>query len=138
MPLLIVTPLVFLGGSFYSISMLPPVWQTISMFNPVVYLISGFRWAFFGIADVPVAYRLLQSRLFGTVPAGRLLDFQNRLAHPSVTWSLSDNFCSAPLFGGWPIYMGLNETLDPFLKSEPTVAVIRLQGVIAAGARRVE
>lgn len=53
-PLLIVTPLVFLGGSFYSITMLPPVWQTISMFNPVVYLVSGFRWAFFGIEDVPV------------------------------------------------------------------------------------
>lgn len=53
-PLLIVTPLVFLGGSFYSISMLPPVWQTISMFNPVVYLVSGFRWAFFGLSDVPV------------------------------------------------------------------------------------
>lgn len=58
-PLLIVTPLVFLGGSFYSISMLPPVWQTISMFNPVVYLISGFRWAFFGLADVPVATSLI-------------------------------------------------------------------------------
>jgi len=58
-PLLVVTPLVFLGGSFYSISMLPPVWQTITMFNPVVYLISGFRWAFFGIADVPVGLSLL-------------------------------------------------------------------------------
>jgi ABC-2 type transport system permease protein len=58
-PLLIVTPLVFLGGSFYSISMLPPVWQTISMFNPVVYLISGFRWAFFDLADVPIAASLL-------------------------------------------------------------------------------
>ncbi|MEM8578050.1 MAG: ABC transporter permease [Pseudomonadota bacterium] len=58
-PLLIVTPLVFLGGSFYSISMLPPVWQTISMFNPVVYLISGFRWAFFGLADVPILTSLL-------------------------------------------------------------------------------
>lgn len=58
-PLLIVTPLVFLGGSFYSISMLPPVWQTISMFNPVVYLISGFRWAFFGTADVPIGLSLL-------------------------------------------------------------------------------
>jgi len=57
-PLLIVTPLVFLGGSFYSISMLPPVWQTISMFNPVVYLISGFRWAFFGLTDVPIATSL--------------------------------------------------------------------------------
>ena len=51
-PLLIVTPLTFLGGTFYSTSVLPPVWQTISLFNPVVYLISGFRWSFFEIADV--------------------------------------------------------------------------------------
>ena len=58
-PLLIVTPLIFLGGSFYSISMLPPLWQTITLFNPVVYLISGFRWAFFGMADVPVGLSLL-------------------------------------------------------------------------------
>ena len=58
-PLLIVTPLVFLGGSFYSISMLPPVWQTITLFNPVVYLVSGFRWSFFGLADVPVGLSLL-------------------------------------------------------------------------------
>jgi ABC-2 type transport system permease protein len=53
-PLMIVTPLTFLGGAFYSISMLPPVWQNIAMFNPVVYLISGFRWSFFGISDVNV------------------------------------------------------------------------------------
>ena len=53
-PLLIVTPLVFLGGSFYSISMLPPVWQVISHFNPVVYLISGFRWAFFGLSLIHI------------------------------------------------------------------------------------
>jgi ABC-2 type transport system permease protein len=58
-PLLVVTPLVFLGGSFYSISMLPPVWQTISFFNPVVYLVSGFRWSFFGMADVPIGLSLL-------------------------------------------------------------------------------
>ncbi|CUJ05238.1 ABC transporter permease [Cognatishimia activa] len=58
-PLLIVTPLVFLGGSFYSISMLPPFWQTVTLFNPVVYLISGFRWAFFGLADVPVGLSLV-------------------------------------------------------------------------------
>ncbi len=58
-PLLVVTPLVFLGGSFYSISMLPSAWQTVALFNPVVYLISGFRWAFFGIADVPVGLSLL-------------------------------------------------------------------------------
>jgi ABC-2 type transport system permease protein len=58
-PLLVVTPLVFLGGSFYSISMLPPIWQTVTLFNPVVYLISGFRWAFFGIADVPIGLSLL-------------------------------------------------------------------------------
>ncbi len=57
-PLLVVTPLVFLGGSFYSISMLPPMWQTITLFNPVVYLISGFRWSFFGAADVPVVASL--------------------------------------------------------------------------------
>ncbi|WP_390912813.1 ABC transporter permease [Pseudosulfitobacter sp. SM2401] len=63
-PLLIVTPLVFLGGSFYSITMLPPFWQTVSMFNPVVYLISGFRWAFFGIEDVPVMTSLFAIGLF--------------------------------------------------------------------------
>ncbi len=53
-PMMIVTPLTFLGGSFYSISMLPPLWHTITLFNPVVYLISGFRWSFYGIADVNV------------------------------------------------------------------------------------
>lgn len=53
-PLMIVTPLTFLGGAFYSIQMLPPVWQTVSLFNPVVYLISGMRWAFYGVADVNV------------------------------------------------------------------------------------
>ncbi len=63
-PLLIITPLVFLGGSFYSVTMLPPVWQTITMFNPVVYLISGFRWAFLDTADVPVGLSLLAIALF--------------------------------------------------------------------------
>ncbi|WP_166263855.1 ABC transporter permease [Marinobacter caseinilyticus] len=53
-PLMIVTPLVFLGGTFYSIDMLPAIWQTITLFNPVVYLISGFRWAFYGVSDVHV------------------------------------------------------------------------------------
>jgi len=57
-PMLVVTPLVFLGGSFYSISMLPPIWQTVTLFNPVVYLISGFRWAFFGQADVAIGISL--------------------------------------------------------------------------------
>jgi ABC-2 type transport system permease protein len=57
-PSMIVMPLAFLGGSFYSISMLPPVWQTITLFNPVVYLISGFRWSFYGVADVGVAISL--------------------------------------------------------------------------------
>jgi ABC-2 type transport system permease protein len=54
-PLMIVTPLTFLGGAFYSISMLPPIWQKITLFNPVVYLISGFRWSFYGQADVHIA-----------------------------------------------------------------------------------
>ena len=53
-PLLVITPLVFLGGAFYSVSMLPAGWQTVSLFNPVLYLISGFRWSFFGVADVPI------------------------------------------------------------------------------------
>ena len=63
-PLLVITPLVFLGGSFYSISMLPPVWQTITHFNPVLYLVSGFRWSFFGASDVPVGWSLLAITLF--------------------------------------------------------------------------
>ena len=58
-PLLVITPLVFLGGSFYSITMLPPLWQKITLFNPIVYLISGFRWAFFDTSDVPITISLL-------------------------------------------------------------------------------
>jgi len=58
-PLMIVTPLTFLGGSFYSISMLPPVWQTIALFNPVVYLISGFRWSFYGVSDIGAGVSLV-------------------------------------------------------------------------------
>ena len=57
-PLLIITPLTFLGGSFYSIDMLPPFWQTVALFNPVVYLISGFRWSFYGLADVGLGLSL--------------------------------------------------------------------------------
>jgi ABC-2 type transport system permease protein len=57
-PLMIVTPLTFLGGAFYSVSMLPPAWQTVALFNPVVYLVSGFRWSFFGMADVNVGISL--------------------------------------------------------------------------------
>ena len=57
-PMLVITPLVFLGGSFYSVSMLPPAWQTVTLFNPVVYLISGFRWSFFNVSDVSVGLSL--------------------------------------------------------------------------------
>jgi ABC-2 type transport system permease protein len=63
-PLLVITPLTFLGGTFYSISVLPPVWQTIALFNPVVYLISGFRWSFFETADVGVGVSLAMTLLF--------------------------------------------------------------------------
>jgi ABC-2 type transport system permease protein len=63
-PLLVITPLAFLGGSFYSISVLPPAWQTVTLFNPVVYLISGFRWAFVEIADVGVAVSLGMTAAF--------------------------------------------------------------------------
>jgi ABC-2 type transport system permease protein len=63
-PLLVITPLTFLGGSFYSISVLPPVWQTVTLFNPVVYLVSGFRWSFFEVADVNVAVSLAMTTVF--------------------------------------------------------------------------
>jgi len=63
-PLLVLTPLTFLGGSFYSISVLPPVWQTVTLFNPVVYLVSGFRWSFYGVADVDVHISLAMTLLF--------------------------------------------------------------------------
>ncbi len=63
-PTLIITPLTFLGGSFYSISMLPPAWQTVTLFNPVVYLISGFRWSFYGNADVAIELSLAMTSLF--------------------------------------------------------------------------
>jgi ABC-2 type transport system permease protein len=63
-PLLFITPLTFLGGSFYSIRILPPVWRAISLFNPVVYLISGLRWSFYGLADVSVAISLAVTMIF--------------------------------------------------------------------------
>ncbi len=63
-PMLIITPLAFLGGSFYSISVLPPFWQTVTLFNPIVYLISGFRWSFYGISDVDVTVSLGAIALF--------------------------------------------------------------------------
>jgi ABC-2 type transport system permease protein len=66
-PLLIVTPLTFLGGSFYSIDMLPPFWQAVSLFNPVVYLVSGFRWSFFGISDVNIGISLAMTVVFMTI-----------------------------------------------------------------------
>lgn len=69
-PMLIITPLVFLGGSFYSISMLPPLWQKITLLNPVVYLVSGFRWSFFGLSDVNVGISLGMILLFLLICSG--------------------------------------------------------------------
>ena len=69
-PLLIITPLAFLGGTFYSINMLPPFWQTVTLFNPVVYLISGFRWSFYEIADVNVGLSLIMIALFLSLAMG--------------------------------------------------------------------
>ena len=63
-PMLVITPLTFLGGSFYSIDMLPPFWRALTLFNPVVYLISGFRWSFYGLADVSVGLSLFMVLLF--------------------------------------------------------------------------
>ncbi len=69
-PMMIVTPLTFLGGSFYSISMLPPLWQKITLFNPVVYLVSGFRWSFYGISDVAVGISFAATLGFLTLCLG--------------------------------------------------------------------
>lgn len=69
-PLLVVTPLAFLGGTFYSISMLPETWQTIALFNPVVYLVSGFRWSFYGVADVDLGISLGMTLVFMAVALG--------------------------------------------------------------------
>ena len=69
-PLLVITPLTFLGGTFYSTSVLPPVWQTITLFNPVVYLISGFRWSFYGIADVSLGVSLAMTVAFMATALG--------------------------------------------------------------------
>jgi ABC-2 type transport system permease protein len=66
-PSLIITPLTFLGGSFYSVAMLPPLWRKVTLFNPVVYLVSGFRWSFYGQADVPVALSLGATTAFMAV-----------------------------------------------------------------------
>lgn len=69
-PLLIITPLTFLGGTFYSLNVLPPLWQTVSLFNPVVYLVSGFRWSFYGTSDVSVEVSLVMIGLFLAVCLG--------------------------------------------------------------------
>jgi ABC-2 type transport system permease protein len=66
-PLMIITPLTFLGGSFYSINMLPPIWQKLTLFNPVVYLVSGFRWSFYGVSDVSVGISLGMTLVFSTL-----------------------------------------------------------------------
>jgi ABC-2 type transport system permease protein len=63
-PLMIITPLTFLGGSFYSVSMLPPFWQKVTLFNPVVYLINGFRWSFYGVSDVSVGTSVTVTLVF--------------------------------------------------------------------------
>ncbi len=69
-PLLVITPLTFLGGTFYSLNVLPPVWQTVSLFNPVVYLVSGFRWSFFSTSDVSVEVSLMMIGLFLAICLG--------------------------------------------------------------------
>ena len=69
-PLLLITPLTFLGGTFYSIDVLPPAWQTVTLFNPVVYLVSGFRWSFYEISDVHVGVSLAMTGVFLAVCLG--------------------------------------------------------------------
>ena len=84
MPLLIITPLTFLGGTFYSISVLPPFWQTVSLFNPVVYLISGFRWAFYGVSDVNIGISVVATLASSRSASGSSLDVPDRLPAEDV------------------------------------------------------
>ena len=79
-PLLIVTPLTFLGGTFYSTSVLPPLWRTVTLFNPLFYLISGFRWSFFGLADVNVGISITVIVLFLLLCMATVVDLQDRLS----------------------------------------------------------
>ena len=89
-PLLIITPLTFLGGTFYSISVLPPLWQKVALFNPVVYLVSGFRWSFFEIADVsPGDQPRHDAGVPRHLPRRRLVDLQDRLPAEELTLRLN-------------------------------------------------
>ena len=85
MPALILTPLTFLGGSFYSIDMLPPFWRGVSLFNPVVYLVSGFRWSFYGVGDVSIEASLAFTGLFiAGMPGDPDVDFPHRVSAAGV------------------------------------------------------
>ena len=96
-PTMIVTPLTFLGGSFYSLSMLPPVWQKITLFNPVVYLINGFRWSFYGKSDVNVVLSVEHDvRVHADLPVAHRVDVPDRLQAEKLT----DGAASAP-FPSW-------------------------------------
>ena len=89
-PLLVITPLTFLGGSFYPISVLPPVWQTVTLFNPVVYLISGFRWSFSEIADVNVGRQPRHDDAVpGHVPRHGVVDLPDRLSAEELAATIS-------------------------------------------------
>ena len=88
-PLLIVTPLTVLGGSFYSIDMLPPLWQKVTLFNPVVYLISGFRWSFYGLADVAVSISLAMTVVF-------MLICQPPTTRPRTAFLVARKRCPGP------------------------------------------
>ena len=94
-PTLVVTPLTFLGGAFYSISMLPPAWRAFSLFNPVVYLISGFRWCFYGIADVNIAVSFgMTAGVFRRMHLHHRLDFQDRISAEKLSRTAGDTFAS--------------------------------------------
>ena len=97
-PLLVVTPLTFLGGAFYSIDMLPEPWRTITLFNPVVYLISGFRWTFFGTADVAVGISLaMTGGVPGRLPGDRLADLPHRLSPEDLSATALEHAATSAL-----------------------------------------
>ena len=103
-PMLIITPLTFLGGAFYSIDMLPPAWRTVTLFNPVVYLISGFRWSFYESSDVERGNQPGDDAgIFRALPECGRLDFQDRLSVKELNPSLPDD-CGDKLRASSPMF----------------------------------
>ena len=121
-PTMIVTPLTFLGGSFYSLSMLPPVWQKITLFNPVVYLINGFRWSFYGKSDVNVVLSVSMTFAFMLICLGdHRVDVQDRVQAQELTVRSPNNLRAVPHHkAGPPFALNMSRRMDKVIPGNPS------------------